>query len=1051
MPFIIDHTVASGTLKPTAHNSRAGAFFRVRGSGAITAIYPGALSKWAWAQFSLRTKILDDAPHSGHGGFNTTTKEFPVNIRVFTPDGLEFTQPVVTIEDLYRFRDLRGVSAGDWTWSIEGESSPVSLNDGTTVSESMLNERCTFGVSIEEHVHSESAGSLIADAPLTGAPARFTFDLFRVGTLVANILHPPLLHLWRGTMRLLDPDGALIASTTSDAMRVPIDLRRLDVSRDAQGHVRVWTLEVIPLGGIVTGAPRLNATVIADARTTTATVQARIDRLLGPHGAFLKIYGENKDGQVAARLVITDVVSAETLDMHGVLEKQLKKYPQQPPAAYDEVHAHLVYTLASLNESKLGYGLKIEAGSFKVDTIAMSVGPAVRLGAVPAVRLLIKASGEIAFKLGPTTVCTASLKEDNVEVEIGIRLSADGVPEIVTWMPDSPFDIDLHWTTILVLGVIAGPIVAAGADTAMEVIEGYINGQVVAGTRALFAQPGLASQILMTLFGGHFTYRAITTNGVDIQTDYIAPLEPDPRRNDAYHGVIGRSFTQLGPEAIEFNPRTLGDTWKRDNLSKIKHVVVVMMENRSYDHTLGYRARSPINDGADGLTDATIAAIEAASPREPVVLDPDMPSAPLPLYDVRPFREANFPPNDAGMMTRLPRGVGHDFAAVTEQLGSGRVPGPGGRQINSPAGFFANFARKLTQDDTHGVEAKDVLGYYEAEDLPFFKYLAENYAYCDRYFCSHPGPTMPNRMFSLSGDLQHDRLNVPIFDNNHGDNFQLSRALTIYDFLTRKGVGWRVYESDPSVTMLRMYARYATDNVNIRSFSRLAEDVANGDLPAFVAIEPAMHHHPQNDDHPDADMLRGQEFLRDVYLKLRSNRALWAETMLIITYDEHGGLYDHVTPPVADLLTRPMTNFDPDSGSTPPAAHGPATIPVIYGVRVPTFVVSPWSEPGKGPSITLDHCSILKTALVCLLGQQKPFFADRVNASQSFESYLTSPEARLDLPEPDTLPQLPADARRLIDSPQTRIDTPILTRKQMRNGPVDYHELTGRLARMLGR
>ncbi len=105
--------------------------------------------------------------------------------------------------------------------------------------------------------------------------------------------------------------------------------------------------------------------------------------------------------------------------------------------------------------------------------------------------------------------------------------------------------------------------------------------------------------------------------------------------------------------------------------------------------------------------------------------------------------------------------------------------------------------------------------------------------------------------------------------------------------------------------MLRMFARYATDTTNIVPLDRLEGDVARGDLPPFVAIEPQMHAHPEDDDHPDADMLRGQLFVKRVYDALRSNPAVWAKTLLIITYDEHGGLYDHVVPPIADVLRTP--------------------------------------------------------------------------------------------------------------------------------------------------
>jgi phospholipase C len=347
--------------------------------------------------------------------------------------------------------------------------------------------------------------------------------------------------------------------------------------------------------------------------------------------------------------------------------------------------------------------------------------------------------------------------------------------------------------------------------------------------------------------------------------------------------------------------------------------------------------------------------------------------------------------------------------------------------------------RSLSEkDETLGVVPDDVLGYYDGSQLPMFEYLAEYYAYCDRYFCSHPGPTMPNRMYSLTGDVQYDRLGVPILDNNHGDNFLLSRALTIYDVLTKLGVRWRVYESNPSVTMLRMFARYATNDTEIVSIDSLEADAAAGNLPELTVIEPRMHSQPQDDDHPDADMWRGQQFIKRVYQALR-NAPTWEKTVLIITYDEHGGLYDHVVPPVADLLRV--------SGSSDEAQPS-LTIP--YGVRVPTFVVSPWTKRGKGEGITLDHCSILKTVLARFAGEDKPFMSDRVHVSQSFDAYLSEPAPpTVDEPLP-VLEDLPIDVRRVVPG-ASAIETAPLSRKRMRQGPVDYHELSGRLARMLGR
>lgn len=349
-------------------------------------------------------------------------------------------------------------------------------------------------------------------------------------------------------------------------------------------------------------------------------------------------------------------------------------------------------------------------------------------------------------------------------------------------------------------------------------------------------------------------------------------------------------------------------------------------------------------------------------------------------------------------------------------------------------------------------------------------------------------------------------LTLRIFDPDNveftADSITLADLRKHRDLRGTPRIPWRVYESFPSVTMLRFFARYATDNINIVPIDRFAQDVANGDLPPFVAIEPSMHHHPPNDDHPPADMHRGQIFLKKVYDTLRSNPAIWQRTLLVITYDEHGGLYDHAIPPVADLLRRPLGGVlgdrlgtrvvvaerelaevgggsgapgggggglggrivdviggldhvlvrDGGAGGTPPERppEEPASMAIPYGVRVPTFLVSPWTMPGKGESRVLDHCSILKTVLARFAGGTKPFLSDRVAASQTFEAYLTAPQPRMDVPDAEPLQDLPLEVPRLV-SGASAIATPPLSRTQMRAGPVEFHELGGRLARMLGR
>lgn len=133
-----------------------------------------------------------------------------------------------------------------------------------------------------------------------------------------------------------------------------------------------------------------------------------------------------------------------------------------------------------------------------------------------------------------------------------------------------------------------------------------------------------------------------------------------------------------------------------------------------------------------------------------------------------------------------------------------------------------------------------------------------------------------------------------------------------------------------------------------------------------------------------------------------------------------------------------------------PAPAQPTLLTIPYGVRVPTFVVSPWTARGKGPSLTLDHCSILKTVLARFGGGSQPFLSDRLHASQSFEAFLTEPSPRMDVPPPRELGDLPIDARRIVPG-ASQIVTPPLSRKRMRDGDVDFHDVLGRLARMLGR
>jgi phospholipase C len=1118
MPFQLEHLLFTDTLEPTTEVNGNEVSFHVDHRGEFEILYPGKIQTYldATVVHHFRLPEVPDPPvppltidgvprvprlpttHLPKGGLQTIVEGIPLDLRIFTPFGEPFTAAEVTLADLRRFRDLRGRPQGKWTYTITGHRRYTLLMEAH---ETVSNPKGAIAMSVLETVPTESAPPLVFSTRLDGSRQTFTFDLYRVGTFVAEIAGGD--H-WKGGMRLMDPDGNVMGRTFETMLRVDIPLSALGRSRDRDRRPRLWTLHVSANGGVVVGSPTVSATVYGQGRISTGILHQRIQRMIGERGRFLRIFGKNSGDLTtsdtdwaSARIVITDEAAAEAVDMHDLLAKRLKASDQDPGVDPKNVEANVEYVLWRHKEQLYG-PLRLDVRSMNVERIDVSIGPGDRLGAeTPAVKVHVEVSGEVAVKAGPVSLAHATVRDGRLDFEVGVRLGPDGIPKVVSWAPSKPFDIDVDLASLIALGL--------GAVALGEELESILNAKASAAIASLFDDEDMGPTLLMTIFGAHLTLTSIRFEGEDIVFEHIAPVEPEPKPHPDYAGAIGRAFDR-GTGQLMFHPFRLGDTWASANLGKIDHIVAVMMENRSYDHVLGFRAMPTLNEASDGLTQGVIDAIQGTSEG----------------HVVRNLQNADFAPNVLGHRTQLPNSVGHHLEDVDEQL-SVRMPGPDGRQLNDPKGFVDNF----NAVESRGVKPDDVLGYYTAPELPIYDYLARNYAYCDRYYCSHPGPTLPNRMFSLTGDVQYDRLGVPILNNNHGDNFLLSRAETIYDVLTKRGISWRVYESNPSVTMLRMFARYATNSADIVPLDQLENDVSNGDLPAFTYIEPAMHHHPQDDDHPDADMWRGQQFIYRVYQALRSNEAIWQKTLLIITYDEHGGFYDHVIPPIADIL-EPFTETggvdvhptmsegdgdvgggaaDPgsgdDSGDRVPRGLGvgserarealglgtrtdvgsgsgrelpggvvtdsdvvremletssgtgtvvpPRRVPVEiqYGVRVPTFVVSPWVSPGKGPSITLDHCSILKTVLARFAGPDRPFLSDRVHASQTFESFLAEAAPR-SVPPPEEPGGLPLEVRRVAPD-SSAIETPYLTRKQMRDGPVDSHDVMGRLARMLGR
>lgn len=345
----------------------------------------------------------------------------------------------------------------------------------------------------------------------------------------------------------------------------------------------------------------------------------------------------------------------------------------------------------------------------------------------------------------------------------------------------------------------------------------------------------------------------------------------------------------------------------------IQHVVVLMLENRSFDQMLG-----SLQDVVPGL-----AGIDPDRPREN--------EAEGRCYRQEPNAAFELPPK------MDPK---HEHDDVMAQLDR---PSPNG-------GFVANFIHRVHE---HAAHAQQVMDYYDhvpqrdpqvpriGNRLPALHALAENFLVCDRWYSSVPGPTWPNRFFLLSG-TSNGRVHMP----RGFRHWHLYDQTTVFDRLNEAGVPWKVYHGDFPLSLLlthQLRPKNLRHYERMDAFHRAAQGPAT-DFPAFAFIEPDYLGKDRNDQHPPSDVRKGDALIGDVYRAIRSNEALWRSTLLLVLYDEHGGFYDHVYPTEA----------------TPPdGLRGDGFAFDRYGVRVPAVLISPWVRQGVDHT-PFDHTSVLK-------------------------------------------------------------------------------------------
>ena len=360
-------------------------------------------------------------------------------------------------------------------------------------------------------------------------------------------------------------------------------------------------------------------------------------------------------------------------------------------------------------------------------------------------------------------------------------------------------------------------------------------------------------------------------------------------------------------------------------LGGIEHVIVLMLENRSFDCMLG-KLRMP-GPKFEGLPAGAANPYQGASVPAWSSVAMDDYAATIPSPDPR-----------------------ESFADMSHQI-FGAVP----RSQATPAmtGFVENYMLPW-KGPPH--DARAVMHCYKREHLPVLTKLADSFAVCDQWHASAPCQTWPNRFFAHTGTslgfVNNGQFPIPF------------PAPSIFARLSLFDRSWRVYFHDlPQSIMLRDVWWRAPGHY--REFGQFLADAHAGDLPNYSFIEPRYFADltlgTPNDQHPPSSVLAGEKLIADVYNAVRAS-PLWKKSLLIITYDEHGGCYDHEPPPAA---VSPDGLVDQESGFAFDA----------YGVRVPALIVSPYVEAGgvirsNGP-YPFDHTSILSTlrALFGLGGQ----------------------------------------------------------------------------------
>ncbi|MCU1362660.1 MAG: Phospholipase [Acidimicrobiaceae bacterium] len=412
-------------------------------------------------------------------------------------------------------------------------------------------------------------------------------------------------------------------------------------------------------------------------------------------------------------------------------------------------------------------------------------------------------------------------------------------------------------------------------------------------------------------------------------------------------GIATAGGVLLGSSSLDLIDRAVASAVSSTaSLSDVEHVVILMQENRSFDHYFG-----------------TISGVRGFS--DPAVIRQRVGGKSYPVFDqfgyapgigvdatgyLQPFHLNSDPPTENGETTN---DISHSW-------------GPQHQSWN--AGAMNEFVTAhLAADGTSNGFV--TMGYFDRSDLAFYYALADAFTICDHYFCSVLGPTDPNRVMSISASI--DPAGVaggPVLEtySNRAQHYGTWTWPTMPEALSEAGVSWKVY-NDPTALLELSPFPYFKQFWNPTSSSETAianqatvpsypasfvADVAAGTLPAVSWIMPPL----AECEHPAAPPEYGEYLVQQILNILVSNPDIWASTVFIVNYDENGGFFDHVPPPVSPSGTA----AEWITASPLPAAASGIAGPIGLGFRTPCLIISPFSAGGYVCSETFDHTSVLR-------------------------------------------------------------------------------------------